>query len=71
MVSIKNYQKKKTTTFKVRLKYLFPCFICDFVCKLFIKYCQSSDTRLGVQAKFKLAETRRDNEQSFEIVSAE
>lgn len=37
----------------------------------FIKYCQSSDCRLGVQAKFKLAETRHNNQSSFEIVSTE
>lgn len=32
---------------------------------------ESLDCRLGVQAKFKLAETRHDNQTSFEIVSTE
>lgn len=32
---------------------------------------KSSDCRLGVQAKFKFAETRHDNRTSFEIVSTE
>lgn len=42
-----------------------------FCLQSLIKCCQPSDSRVGVRAKFQLAETRHDNQSSFEIVSTE
>jgi len=49
---------------------LISMFYLWFCLQMLIKYCQS-DSRVGVQAKFQLAETRHDNQSSFEIVSTE